>query len=453
MKKVFPIDKQSSRWLRALGVFLAVMALFTAASRAAASFTVPRVSVEEIARRKIWHEVTAEGQMEPDGEMAVVCEPNLLLESLNISEGESVTAGDVLAVLDAEDLAEAIESVNGEIRSLELTNQSLEENKRQAQQKRERDIARAAADCEEAKAQGEAAVWRSEQELAKAKEALAAAKKSLEQADEADKRELREAYQTCRATVAEKEEALAAAYESSRSAQKQAVRNLEDAQQPAASDTDGEINSISMEDLKKKQRKLKKLQEQQGNIYAPQSGVVTKVFVSVGQRTTDTALLTMSSGSGGVKFVAHVGAEDAEYLAKGDTVTLRGVGKSADNCRILSVRAEEDGAVVTVALEGDLFSVGEHARMTAVRESQEYPCTVPVSALVEEEQKMYVLLMEREDTVLGEQYVARKREVTVEDRNDSIAALDGSALESEASVIVASDRYVGAGDRVRLAEE
>ena len=58
-----------------------------------------------------------------------------------------------------------------------------------------------------------------------------------------------------------------------------------------------------------------------------------------------------------------------------------------------------------------------------------YDCCVPLTTLYEENGQNYVYVTDTENTVLGTVMVARKVEVTVQDRNQTTAALgEGSLL-------------------------
>lgn len=532
MKNIFKTRLGTSFWLKGLAVLLLVILLFTVVSRVAASFTVAKVSVESISSRRIQHTVSAVGQIEQNGETAVVTEADLLVKSLEVSVGQKVMERDLLAVLDPDDLSEKISSVKGEISALELQNDSLHKNQGQAAQNRQKDIERASQDYEETVSKNGTNIAAATQEYEEANIRLAEAEQALREAESrlaavqaeqqnaaaqagqqnaaaqaeqtgqqseeaqqnedaqrisagqpagsdsqqtggksqpagasdlenrlaaatADVEEKKSVYLECQASAAEKRAALETAYDTQQSEEKTARRNLEDAQTDMAADNSDRINDISIEQLRKKLEKLQALQAQEGKITAEQSGVITALYVTVGQKTTETALLTMSNESAGVKFVAQIEKEDADYVSVGDSVELKGVGKTANDCKVLSVNEDETGQMlsVTVSVDSDVFSIGESATMTVSRDSVEYSCTIPVTALRQEENKMFVLILDTENTVLGEQYVARKIEVEVEDKNTAYAALNNSSLGKDSEIIVDSDRFVDAGDKVRLMEE
>lgn len=464
----------SAFWLRGLAILLIIIFVFTIASRVAASFTVAKVTVTNISGRKIQHTVSATGRVEQNGEFAVITEPDILVENIAVQVGESVERGSVLMQLDMDSLSEQIDSVRNDIRTLELQNQALQDSKKRSDSKRNTDIQRAKEDYEDTVQRNTDAVSRAEEELQQAKNNLEqagqeyqAAKDALqkqrnsEQPDETVLEDLQNkaaekqaAYENCQSAVNEKEDALQAAYDTSQAEQKASARALEDARLSGAEDNSAEINEISMKTLKEKLEKLQELEKQEGQITAPESGVVTNLNVSVGQKTMDTALVTMSDESAGLRFVAQISVDDAEYVSAGDKAALSGIGKSAKDCEVISVDGENDGMLnVTVAIRSEDFKIGENATMNVIRESEEYSCTVPATALRQENNKMYVFLLDTADTILGEQYVVRKTEVKVLDKNGDYAALDAGALNGDSQIVMETDRYVEDGARVRLMDE
>lgn len=108
---------------------------------------------------------------------------------------------------------------------------------------------------------------------------------------------------------------------------------------------------------------------------------------------------------------------------------------------------------VTALLPADTFSLGETISMTLVQESENYPCTLPLTAIYDDSGKKYILAVETEDTVLGKQQVARKIGVKVLEQNDSYAALESDGIKEDSKIITDTESFVKAGDRVRLIEK
>ena len=86
------------------------------------------------------------------------------------------------------------------------------------------------------------------------------------------------------------------------------------------------------------------------------------------------------------------------------------------------------------------------------RQSESYPLTLPVSALHNENGKYFVYVLEEEETVLGSELTVRRVDVTIQEQNELYAALSAELLRRDLQVITYSNKYVSAGDRVRLLE-
>lgn len=520
-------------WLKGLAGLLAVMLVFTIASRVVASITVPQVTASAPSSGKIEHTVMASGTVEAGGEKAIVTEEGILVAQVNVHTGESIGEGETLFALDMDSLEDQIYELQNQIKKLQLENDSLKKNKAQADAKQQLELKRAQEDYEETIAKntvsdGKAnealqkaadAKSQAEKELNSAKDALAQAEKELnavkeelqnvkeaaaaeQSKDTADQpkdaadsdasgkneqdnttnstitqklQQLEEAvqekqntYDTIQAKVTEKQAALDSAsvaleekqeqLESNTStaedAKKAAERAVEDAGLSADIDHTQEINAISLEQYQKQLEKLKTLKQQNGEITAPSSGIITKVCVETGQKTTDTAAVVMSDEQSGLFFTTTTDSKNREYLSVGDNATITGVGKETSDCSIVSLETSKDGSSikVSIAMQGDDFLPGESAQMTATRKSESYDYLVPVTAVWQENNKAYVLLLETENTVLGEQYIARKAEVQILDKNSSYAAVSGNSLSADCQIITDSDRTVGNGDVVRMTE-
>lgn len=162
----------------------------------------------------------------------------------------------------------------------------------------------------------------------------------------------------------------------------------------------------------------------------------------------------MTDYGAGLKFVGQLSPDDAKYVSVGDTVTLHGTKGDKEVTVTAIERDEEEGVINASALVSTQdFSLGETVSMKALKESEKYKYTVPSTAVYQADGKNYVLMVQTESTVLGEQEVARKMEVKVLEKNESYAALDDSVVDEKSKIITDSDRYVKTGDRVRILEE
>lgn len=385
-------------WLKAFGIFLGVMAACTVLSRIAASFTVAQVTVTNPSSRSIEHIVTSNGRVEKNLELAVVTEPNILIKSILVQQGQHVDKDTILLQLDMDSLQEQIDVLTVQMNQLQTA------------------IDRAQEDYNQTVKANQKAVYQAQQKLKTAKK---------------NNTDVEAAQETYDAACAAQQEQV-----------KMAKRTLEDAE------------AAFSNNLPEQRRRLNKLKEQYGRVYAPAEGVITSILTSVGQKTTDTAAVTMTDNSAGLRFMAQITKEDSAYVAVGDAVTLDASGQEITDLHIDTIEADETGEIltVTVLLPAGKLSLGQSASLTVTRTSERFPCTVPLTAIFQENNKNFVYIIDTEDTVLGTQTVARKIDVTVLDKNNSYAALEQNVLDSNIQIITDMDRYVEDGDTVRLIE-
>ncbi len=88
---------------------------------------------------------------------------------------------------------------------------------------------------------------------------------------------------------------------------------------------------------------------------------------------------------------------------------------------------------------------------TEIPTEKEYEQMIPLSALREDVNETYCLVLAEEEQMLGTVQTAKKVPVTVLEKDAKNAAIT-STLSVEDKVIVSSEKYVAEGDRVRLKE-
>ncbi|MCI9537003.1 MAG: hypothetical protein HFG35_01745 [Eubacterium sp.] len=434
-----------SFWGRGFLLLMGIMVLFTVISKAAASFTVANVSVTEPTSRKIQHTLIVEGRIEKNRELSVMTQPDLLVKRVLASVGQRVEKGEVLAVLDEVHLREQLDYIRGEKRALELQNKAVMQNQRQAENKRLRDRSQAQEDYELLKEKNKRTLAGLSGELEKAKRTL----------KKAERRKDKESSLVAQREVAEKREAYKAARIAAKEEEKVAKRAIREAQGQPEADNSIEINNIAIKKLEKQIGKLTDLEEMKGEILAPRDGVITEILVNVGQKTLDSAIFTMTDDREGFLFAAKMTPEEAALVSMGDIVTLTASGREEKDLSITSLELDEskEFMVVTVLLPAESFHLGETASMKVTQESENHSCTIPITALRQESGRYYVLVVEKQNTILGEQEKAVKEEVKVLDKNEMYAALESESIKEDSQIIADSDRYVEAGDKVRLKEE
>ena len=234
---------------------------------------------------------------------------------------------------------------------------------------------------------------------------------------------------------------------------KSAKRAIEDAGETDAVDHSVEINNVSIAEKQRALAQLQKTKEQEGKIVAQTDATVSKILLTAGDRTTETAAFLLADLSEGARFTTEISKEDAKYVVVGDAVTLKVNDKSHEDMTVLSTETNEDSSVrVTVYVPKKTISIGTHASMEIEQTSEKYATTLPLTAIHAEQSKYFVYVLEKEDTVLGEETVARKVNVSIVEKNGEYAALSDGSLSEDDSVIVESDTMLANGEKVRLKE-
>lgn len=471
--------------LKSVTIFLIFMLICTVVSRAADSLTVAKATVETASSKKIEHIVKADGIVEKNRELAVITEADLLVQTVYVSEGEKVEENAVLAQIDLSQLEEVMQGIRNEIKILQLQNTQAKETEEAAQKSKETAQKRAGEDYHKAVQENTAAVCQAQKELQEAQKALNAYEESQKSmmdkqlgqekqaADSQKNSELsgnsqedassgsvtqsaenqESRLESLQAEVKRTQEAYDAAMVAYQQAIQEAGRQVEDADNTVVSkDVSIESNQITIEEKQNKLQKLEKIKQNQGKITAPVSGVITQILLSVGQKTSDTAGFTMADTSSGMRFVAEISKEEGKYVQVGDEVTLETKGNTLSELKVEAIDQKEDSEdlVVTVLVPSDSLSIGDSATISVVKQSELYETTIPYSAIHSEEDRDYVYVAEQQETILGEEYIVRALQVEILDKNEKYAALSEMAVDSEAKIIIESDRYIEAGSRVRL---
>lgn len=437
--------------VRILIKVMAVICIFTVLSRISASLTVAEVLVESPSAKRIEHIVDGEGVIGAQLETSVQTEAGLLIKNVHVKKGQKVETGEVLAELDPEDLAEAKRKLEEEWEILHLANQELLETQKKEEAKAQLAQERAKEDYEQAAKESEVSLQTAAAELKRAQDQYNGYAATL-QGQTTDEQFLQLLELQAAAEAAQR--AYHAAVLQQEDILRKAQRAVEDAGEEQAGSASAAINEIKLAQLERQKKKLLELEEAGGKLVAPQAGMITEVYIQTGQRTTDTAAVTLTDTSAGLYYTAEIEKDELDYAAVGDAVVLKKEGKERGSFQIDAIEMMENGnALVTVRMDAEAaeeFRLGEALSMEIRQEALLHSSTVPVTALHEENGQYYVYVTEQVETVLGEEYRARRIEVELLDKNDSYAAIEEGTLAKDAQVIVDSSRYIDAGSKVRL---
>lgn len=469
-------DPQQLHRLGNIGRFFAVLLIITILAQGTAGATMPVVTVQTPVSGTVSKSMQASGTILYAGGTPFTVPEGLLVTGVFVQEGQSVAAGDPVAAFDAEELALAVTAKRAELqqvqvqaaqqadgqsadpynaqlaqeqllRSYEATQKTYaegEESLQRAQQKRD-EAAKAVEDArnapldsnlsqQEAEAQKQAGIDAAYAALEAAVEALDQAKKAAESANEA---------------------ALAAAQsaEDSRNTALHALEKEEEsvAKQNALDRAAAAVGEANAAKLQTELDALLAVQQAGGQYMAPISGTLIQMNLKAGESSPAVGGL-LAADDTDYTIEVLLTEEQAASVAVG-TVLHVSQGKAKGDAAVQQLSdADASGATTAIAtLTEGAWSAGA-AQVNVTTESSRQDLVLPVSAVHQDNDGDYVLVMEEQSTVLGLQYVLRRVPVSPVAEGDSEIAVSG-ALDTQMQVVVGSSKSVQAGDKVRVDDE
>ena len=220
-----------------------------------------------------------------------------------------------------------------------------------------------------------------------------------------------------------------------------------------------ELNlDYQLDSLKKQRDDIAKLQENAvgASIEAPISGTITGVTVKAGDEAQpDTALVTMQPEGKGFTMSFSVTNDQAKRLSVGDKADLVNSWRYSDmDITLASIKPDTTDPgqkkLLTFDITGDEVTPGQSLNVSVGQKSANYDLIVPNSAIREDSNGKFILIVESKSSPLGNRYVATRVDVEVLASDDTQSAVSG-ALYGYEFVITTSTQPVEAGKLVRLA--
>ena len=192
-------------------------------------------------------------------------------------------------------------------------------------------------------------------------------------------------------------------------------------------------------------------------ITAPVAGTVTSLNLVAGETTKQDETVAVIQVEGkGYTMTISVTNEQAKKVQVGDTVELQNAWYYDDVQVILAAikpDPEKPGQnkLLEFSVNGSSIQAGQALNVSVGQRSSEYELVVPNSAVREDNNGKFILIVESKSSPLGNRYIATRVDVEVlasDDNNTAISA----ALYGYEYVITTSTKPVEAGKQVRLNE-
>ena len=237
------------------------------------------------------------------------------------------------------------------------------------------------------------------------------------------------------------------------------LKAAQDTKAQLLKDISTELNlDYQLDSLKKQRDDIAKLQENAvgASIEAPISGTITGVTVKAGDEAQpDTALVTMQPEGKGFTMSFSVTNDQAKRLSVGDKADLVNSWRYSDmDITLASIKPDTTDPgqkkLLTFDITGDEVTPGQSLNVSVGQKSANYDLIVPNSAIREDSNGKFILIVESKSSPLGNRYVATRVDVEVLASDDTQSAVSG-ALYGYEFVITTSTQPVEAGKLVRLA--
>lgn len=309
------------------------------------------------------------------------------------------------------------------------------------------------------------------QELSAAQQELSAAQQELETASGANaqlKEQVRAQEALKRqqeATITSLEEALAALQEK-QTTYKAAVETVEAKQREletslTGKDIDKQLNNLDLQAMSLKIEKQKELVEKyrkdstETEITAPVPGVISAINVSAGKDTApDKPLATIDVVDRGYIIKIPVTNEQAKQVRVGDAAEVTNYYWGSEITAVLESIAPDPSSsgqkkLLVFRVSGDI-EAGTNISLSVGQRSAPMDTIVPKSAIREDANGKFVLIVTSRNTPLGNRYTATRADVQVIAEDDTSAAISGVAANDY--VITTSSKPLDAGSQVRMVE-
>lgn len=235
---------------------------------------------------------------------------------------------------------------------------------------------------------------------------------------------------------------------------------LKEEQAEMNADINAELDlSKTSKDIADKRAEIAKLKEESmgAAITAPVAGTVTSLAYKAGETTKpeETAAVIQVEGKGYTMTIS-VTNEQARKVQVGDTAELQNAWYYDDVQVILTaIKPDPDKPGQNKLLEfnvtGSSIQAGQALNISVGQRSTDYELVVPNSAVREDNNGKFILIVESKSSPLGNRYIATRVDVEVLASDDNNTAISAGLYGYE-YVITTSTKPVEAGKQVRLNE-
>ena len=216
------------------------------------------------------------------------------------------------------------------------------------------------------------------------------------------------------------------------------------------------------EAINKAQAKVDKLQKEEigATITSPVDGTVTSLNVGAGEITSadsPVAIIRINGKKLTVSF--SVTKEQAQKLKAGDEAAPQNAWEYDDTFKAVLRQITADSSdpqnsrLLKFEIESDTVTAGDIVKLQIAETSKDYELVVPNSAIRNDANGNFVLLLRTKQSPLGNRYYVSRENVKVLAKDDTNSAISGALGAYDYVVTTSDNKMLTSGDQVRLSNE
>jgi len=229
--------------------------------------------------------------------------------------------------------------------------------------------------------------------------------------------------------------------------------------------TEASINADKAKDLvNDRNEQIKKLKEEIAEleakskiteIKAPADGMLYNIGVTAGDTLTEKTIVAYIIPETGANYTVtfDFDSKTAQNIWPGQQLEI--TSGFAQGCTVISKKPNPDNprgsTLVKCAIDSEQSWPGEEIIVNAGRGNDNYKCVVAASAVHEDNSGKFVYAIIGSSTPLGDKYVVKRIDVSVEATDGSATAISGEGLDKyDVMIVIRSEKPLEDGQRVRL---
>ena len=232
---------------------------------------------------------------------------------------------------------------------------------------------------------------------------------------------------------------------------RQKLREIANAETTSKADSTAMLYELDIKQAKKQIERLHAIKQQKGEIKAENDGIISKIQIEVGGRTSDTAALLLTDALRPCQFKFSITKEEGKYVHLNDTVELKLNGQSTATEATVDYLTEntQGGYDILCMLPENMGQPGLSGSVQKAVQGEYHELALPVEAVFEERDTFYIYTLNEKEGILGSEYYAEKIKVQVKDQNDRYAAIEAGTISKDTKVITYSTEELKQGQSVR----